>query len=59
MCPEKRYSLLESVVGKIKDRRVYFVESGTALESTYLNKLMGLKSSVIVFDAKTIDLTRR
>lgn len=48
--------LTRSVVGKIKDRRVYFVESGTALESTYLNKLMGLKSSVIVFDAKTIDL---
>lgn len=48
--------LTRSVVGKIIDRRVFFVESGTALESTYLNKLMGLKNAVIVFDVKTIDM---
>lgn len=46
----------KSLAGRIKDRKVLFIESGTTLESTYLNKLMGLRNSIIVFDVKTVDV---
>ncbi|MDT4813146.1 SIR2-like domain protein [compost metagenome] len=44
-----------SIAGNIKDRKVLFIESGTTLEPHYLNKIMGLQNTLIVFDAKTID----
>ncbi|MDO6787183.1 SIR2 family protein [Cobetia marina] len=48
--------MVKSVVGNIKDKKVVFIESGTTLESDYVNLLMGLSNAVIVFDAKTLDI---
>lgn len=39
-----------------KDRKVFFIESGTELETHFINRLLGLNNSLIIFDSKTVDL---
>ncbi|HGM5580752.1 TPA: SIR2 family protein [Pseudomonas putida] len=50
-----RTLMLRSVADKFKDRRVFFVESGTELEGHFINRLLGLSNSLIIFDSKTIN----
>ncbi|KGF62067.1 SIR2 family protein [Pseudomonas lutea] len=46
---------LRSIANSFKDRKVFFIDSGTELETHFVNRLLGLSNSLIIFDSKTID----
>ncbi|MBB3139335.1 SIR2 family protein [Halomonas organivorans] len=47
--------MARSVANSIADKSVYYINTGTYLDTPYLHKLISKKNSVIVFDAKTLD----
>lgn len=46
---------LRAIANLFKDRKVFFIDSGTELETHFVNRLLGLSNSLIIFDSKTID----
>lgn len=46
---------LRFIANQFKDRKVFFIDSGTELETHFVNRLLGLTNSLIIFDSKTID----
>lgn len=47
---------LRFIAKHFKNRKVLFIESGTELETHFINRLLGLSNSLIIFDSKTVDI---